>query len=514
MREASAISVNNFCSGRNMPETKGNIAVNASDRDVRTDNTRNTPDNQYLTSRSFREFVVIKLSKEPVGSIGVRVMRSFCQVADISSQDIPDLNDLRAWIASMFAKRLTISSRKRYFGKLHSLFLEYCEKKKIINDPFDTVRPLLDIPTHISRTDSFANCKVLDNNIGRLTANAGIRAAAGAFLYMLYTAESDFSKAVGLTTADCPTGILQFDRAVDCSTLHHRRRYVFNLQQSQKRRPQLVRELSLEIEYTLSNAGMKFPDGFSGESIKSLWIARALMCGLKLCEIRAVAGNMPAEFGYISLVQPAALSDEQRMALKQRVADSFIGTTPHWYAMKLRKCVTPTVVRSLINEYMPQSDTSVLFFYPTRKVARREDRKIVFDSIPFIPDILFFKARSEFIGLISQAVCCDAWIFRRSNSGSGQYSIIPDNDMFAFQTAVQQFTNDMQLDRSNRMPVKKGRRVRITAGQMKGYEGLIYDIKDAGGKTSACRMFCIMISPGNCIRWTADIEEMYIEPVD
>ena len=52
--------------------------------------------------------------------------------------------------------------------------------------------------------------------------------------------------------------------------------------------------------------------------------------------------------------------------------------------------------------------------------------------------------------------------------------------------------------------------VRITAGMMKDYQGKIEDVYDDKGT----RIFFLQISNEKALKWTAEVDEAFIEPLN
>ncbi len=421
---------------------------------------------------------------------------------------------LKTWIATMYARDISPAYRKRYFNKIHSLYLDFNNAHKVADDPFDKVKKHLEMCVRDNSETTAANVKALNKGISRLVLAAETRPAVCALLYMLYTGTFDFQHVINLKIEDYPQYPAQLKHIVAIEKLHHRRKYVFDLRQSQKRNTQLTKQLSIEMENALTAIGLKFPGGFSSESLKSIWIAKAISCNISFRDIRAAVNEMPPEYSYLSLMSPSVLTNREREDMIQTVANSINNVAPRWHAMRLRRGVAPEEIKNLLKSENPRLYPSIDFFYPVSKTARREKKKIVFDEVPFLPDILFFKIQNDRIAAIFKTIASKAWIYHNTNNPDSPYAVIPDREMRIFQKCVQQFTPDMQIAISGHLPLEKGRKVHIIAGEMKGYEGVIHDVTDNTGTPTGCRILCLRISTDNCIRWTANIEEPFIVPVD
>ncbi len=461
---------------------------------------------------NFYSFVAIKLDQASPASIEYKSMKSFRDsIRHNNCLPVEDL--LNIWVATMIDKGIAVSSRRRYFAKLGSIYKVYAAENGIDDAPFDSARRLYELKNIESHDDIEILCDRLTKSFNTLLKDAGSRPSLAVFLYSLFNASSDIEKAISLKVEDYDSRFAQLDTVIAPAAFHHRRRYVFDLSQSRKRMPQLVKEVCSEIEYYLRDKGMKLDKGFSGSMITALWISKAKEIGLKLSDIRAVATSIPEEYDYISRVHPSCLTTEQIESVKRRVADAFFPATNRWYAMKLRRGADFESARAAINDELPECYRKIEFFYPGRVMVKREGKKMVKKYMPYIPDIVFFNTLPLYVKDIDRTARRDeiGWVFRILNTPDSDYSVIDRNSMLSFEKAVGQFSPDMKIEISDRAPVEIGRKVRITGGIMEGYEGMIHDIKNGNDKTG--RILCIRLSSSQFVRLQVNVEEIYIEPV-
>lgn len=474
-------------------------------------------DNKPVDTLSFCDFVVIKLSETLAGSDEAHALKSFIELAAKNANKSLSVSDINLWIAEMTAQNIPHSRRIRNFTILHSVYREYAKRSNIADsDPFINAGNAIKLK--INKKDyatAFSNAKILDSYISRLVEVSKTRPAIAAFLYMLYSANGNMEQAIYLKLSSIACNIQQINELINSLHPHHRQKYAFKFDQSQKRAPQLLRECRADLEFTLRNIGMTFPNGFSGDSIVSIWIAKALQSSITLSEIRSAIKHIPAEFSYLSLIEPTVMTERERDAILQSVADTIIDTTPSWHVMKLRKGITPDAVEGAIKSSLPHVVNTITFFYPTYKKAHKENRKIMFEAVPYLPDILFFKVRTDKIPLIFRHIGDIAWCYRQTNSSSSPYTTIPISEMEMFQKAVEQFTSDINVELTERAPLGIGKKVRITSGMMEGMETVIYDFKNSSSdQEPGSRVCCLRLSDNSHIMWRVDIEEKYLEPIE
>lgn len=458
---------------------------------------------------SFDEFVAIKLEETPYSSIAFKSLTSYIQVSR-ENQGLTFEESLKLWLVTMIDKGHTEASRKRYVEKLGSIYKEYRAGDNGRGEPFEAIKKLrgyADIP---ARKEIETQTQVLRRIFNSLEDNARKRPELALFLYLFFNASSDIESAISLTVEDYDDELPQLEDIIDTAAFHHRRKYVFDLGQSRKRMPQIVKEVSRYIEFYLSSRGLRFSSHFTPDKIVAMWIPMARKAGLELTEIKSVVDEVPQEFGYISFLDDTDLTFGQKQALKRCVAEWCYPVKKRWYALKLRRSSSFEEMQRIVNDAFADCCGKIEYFYPTKEVAKRVGKKIVKESVPFIRDIVFVRTRNTDIVTIDRIVrSADiAWTYRQGGAQS-DYSIIEPAAMAMFQRAVGSFTSDMRIDLVKGAPVGIGRKVRITGGIMAGYTGTIYDIKPASDTPT--RLIYVRLSEDYGIKFELQIEENLLE---
>ncbi len=460
----------------------------------------------------FSEFVAIELISAPDHSIDHKAMLSFAN----SIRGCVDLSineQLSLWIADMIDKGLASTSRKRYIEKLSTIYKRYSIRENLQDDPFEEIRKLRDY--------SLLSQSVADNNFLQMTAqfdkvfcslmsDAKTKPELALFLYLLFDVSPDIEKAVYLSTDDYSPRFPQLDDIIRPADFHHRRKYVFDLSQSRKRLPQLVRDTFSEINLYLKTKNIRFADGFNSKSIMSLWVAKARSIGVGLREIKAILPLIPDEYDYLKFVEAAPLPPDRIEDIKRRVAEAFAPSAKRWYALKLRQGVVYDTFRTYLKDNFCDYTDSTLF-YPRREVSRSRKKKLVIVSVPVIPDIVFFNVMPGHVRKIDHLIRSEyfGWVFRMTNTPDSDYSVISHRDMLGFQQVVGEFTDDMKITLTREAPIGIGRQVKIIGGIMAGYTGWIYDVKEG----SDLRQFYIRLSTDYAVRAEIKVSELYVRPI-
>lgn len=427
---------------------------------------------------------------------------------------------IRLWVATMVDKQLSRTSRKRYVEKLSAVYKAFLaeqpvdQKNKVTASPFDAVLALRDCEINPSAIAIVEQISRFDKIFDTFMDDAKSHPRLAVFIYLLLNASSDIEKAVKLKVDEYDPQLTQLDDIIDVSEFHHRRRYLFDLGQSRKRMSQLVREVNQTVNSYFLSKGIIFSDTFIPEKILSLWIAKARQIGISLSDIRSMFSELPDEYSYLEQIKRSELSPTEILHIKKCVAEAFSPSGDRWYAMKLRRSSSFNDLRDTLKTNHPLCFGKILFFYPMRETARKIGKRILRESTPYIPGIVFLKLTPRYVATVDNTLRREniGWMFRLTNTPGSEFSIIDPRSMHAFQKAVGQFTSDMKIELTSRPILGIGREVRITGGVMNGYEGVIYDIKDSadGGE----RLFYIKLSHQDYVKIEAKIEEIFIEPLN
>lgn len=459
----------------------------------------------------FREFVATRLDSASGRTVEYKAAASFlAAVGDYEEEPLE--NQLRIWIAHMIDCGLSLSSRDRYIKKLNSLYRDYCAGNGVDDNPFDAVKELrgLDCPDGLRSLN--AELTRIEEMFDILLSDAKTRPELAVFLYLLLNASADIENAVSLTTADYNPEFPQLGDIINTDRFHHSRKYIFDLGQSRKRTPQLVREVMAGIDLYMRVKGIRFQDGFKPSAIVALWTLKARKTGVSLSDLKGMLGVIPEEFAYLRSAEASELSADEVLKIKRRVAEAFSPSGKRWYAMKVRRGFDFDRFRQHVRKSCEEYYGESTLFYPQRQAMRRVGKKIVAENVPVIPDVVFFHLQPRHVRKMDAIVRADniGWIFRHTNKAGSGYSVIDSGSMALFQRVIGIFTPDIKIELTPEEPLGVGRDVVITGGIMAGYRGRIYDIKEG----SDVRRIYIRLSDKYSIKAEAAVEEFYVRPVD
>ncbi|WP_303644760.1 hypothetical protein [Bacteroides caecimuris] len=459
----------------------------------------------------FSEFVATRLNDVSDRTVAHKAITSFlASLVGLGETSVE--NQLGVWIASMIDQGLSLSSRDRYIKKLNAIYREYCSEFGADGNPFDKVKELRGLEGAVCAKQLEAEFSNLEKIFDVLLVDAKTRPELAVFLYMLFNVTTDIESVVYLTTESYRQEFPQLNDVINIDDFHHSRKYVFDLKQSRKRKPQLVREVMAGIELYLRMKGIRQHESQTVKLILALWILKARKTGVKLPDIKGMLDVIPEEFKYLRFIQSSDLTDSEKLMIKHRVAKAFSPSGKRWYALKIRRRFDFEYFRKLVEKNLGNLYDEETLFYPYRQVTSRVDKKIVTENVPVIPDVVFFRVQPRNVRKMDALVRSEniGWIFRNSNNIERDYSVIDAGSMALFQRMIGIFTQDMKIEMTPERPLSIGRDVVITGGIMEGYRGRIYDIKEG----SDVRRIYIRLSDRYFIRAEAAVDEFYVKPIE
>lgn len=460
------------------------------------------------TTTSFAESAERMLLSVPPKSVAAYALDSILGFMRKEGAEDLDPDILKLWIASMSMQGKKLSTCRRYFGKVHSMWAGRGGESG--NDIFTQVLPLFGTLREADIREAEGNLDLVKRLLGR-NERSEDRETAGIFFWLLYNPDASLTDAVNLTFADAPRFCPQADDIVDSFDSSYGRKYVFRLNQGKTGAREISRKVTKDLQTLLASVGMRFVGGFSRTSVTSMWIAAAYGCGVSVRDIRACVGTVPPEYSPLSIVDKRKLGASEKEKIICAVADAVSDCAARWFVMKLRQGVSAEDIRKRIGDRLPEHLAATTLFYPTRTEIRMDGNRRVVREIPYISNILFFKTRTNRVKSLFAGIGDLAWCFRTSNSPDSGYAVISNRQMAVFQQCIGRFTPDIKLEIVDALQtLGKGRRVRVTGGIMAGYEGEILDVENEAGK----RVFFLSISESSKARWTAHVDDVFIQPLE
>lgn len=468
-------------------------------------------ENKEFDTFSFLEFLGCEISEELPEMVRTRVIPSFLSISKRYRFETFNEDALRIWFVSMVLGGMKFNQAKRYVGTLHTLFTSW-NTDKHVDDPF------IKLIADLSESKSFDAKRETSNRVAirRLVGKNPDKdtiITRNAFLYLLYNPTIDFNELVrlplGSAKCDCP----QIQDVIDSTPRKPRATYVFPLNQGNTTDRKAITILQNDMRLLLKAEGVVFENDFSRDSIKSLWIANALQCGIDIPSIRGIVEELPKEYEILSLVTPLTLTENAKNRIICKVANHVNDTTVKWFIMQMRKKVTPENIKDEIKDIDEAVFKEMDFYYPTSRAVQKDKkgkRKVV--EVPYLPGILFIRLRSDKVENIASRVTKYAWCYRYSRNPDSPYSSMTQKQMEKFQIHIGRLTPDIRMTLVERLqPLENNTEVRITGGDlMEGQVGRITSVRNINGT----RTYSLEITNTLSAKWTVDdIDEVFLEPV-
>lgn len=422
--------------------------------------------------------------------------------------------EIRLWLSHMLRNGAGTSTVRRYYGKLQALARKAAGAEAPLFPRLGDILP--DIgksPPQAPADEAGSRIKDPTPEDLRTLARKTPSPETDLLLYSFCAAGLPFADLVRLRIADAAP-VTNQGRAIVNRNASPRRRFLFPLRQGRVSDATIVRDLRSALSAAVANHGTTRGAVISDAAVRRLWTEAALACGIAKGDIRAILGPaIPSGCDHLAVVEPSQLAAPRRLEILQRVADSILDSSDHWYALRLRRTrdylQAAEEVSRRLERLIPDAPG---VFYPCGEIHRRVGRKILTRQEAFIPYVIFVRTAADRVAAAVSAVNDLAWGYRNSRNTDSAYSIIADRQMRDFQFCVGRFTADMQLSLAPIPADAIGRRVRVTAGQFAGYEGIIYD-QEADERDPSLRIFMLRLTTDSAIRWEAAIDETLLEEV-
>lgn len=471
-------------------------------------------DLQDITTLSFVEFVRQNCETPRGKDVNEYALKSFLTfVSGWSSKDVTT-ETLTAWIATLFVKGNTATTVKRYLSHLHAIYVNWNQNASsdILDDPFDGLIALA-VPENQSKSEEVQSNYNLIKKLKTGDAYSGQFGKWKAiFFYLLYNPELSIEDIANLRFDVVPRYCPQSVEIVESMDSARGRKYVFALDQPNKRITQIVREINENMDALTRMVGMKFEDGFARERITAIWIYVALKSGVRIDEIRAIVPVIPKEYKILEKVSPARLSELDRQNIICRVANRINDITTRWYVVNMRDRITPEIVKDSIKGDFPSLFSQIHFFYPTHYIYREgKNKKKVKVETPFIPGLLFIKVKSDMVGSVMNSVRNVAWGYKQQNTADSPYSVISQRAMTDFQKHIGMFSDDVRMEMvTQKEPLAVNDPVIVHGDSIDGSIGEITEIKEVNG----VKTYSIRLTHNQSFNWSVKIhDELRLEPL-
>ncbi len=469
---------------------------------------------QSDTLKSFIDVVRQTLKETNSKTTNEYAFKSF--LSFMSSRNTGDITKdvLNCWIATLFLFGKTAATVKRYVCKLHVAYLEWMKdsEKESQQDPFEGLLSLAVSDNEVRSEEADWNLGLIGKLISEDTYKGDTGKWNAVFFYLLYNPDISAEEAANLVFGETPTYCPQTVEIVEAMDRSKGRKYVFPLDQPDKRVTGVVNDIKGHVGRLTEAVGMKHAKGFAREQITAMWICAARKSGVRVEDIRAVISVVPPEYKILKSVSLSHISEKDMQNVICRVANRINDITTRWYVVNMRDKISPDNVKKTVKEKFPMLYERMFFFYPTHYIYRENrKKKKVKVEVPFIPGLLFVKVKSDMVGRVMRSIRNEAWGYKYLNTPDSPYSVISQRAMSDFQRHIGQFTDDIRMEIvTEKEPFAVNDLVTVYGDSIDGSVGEITEIKEKDG----AKTYSIKLTHDKSFNWTVKIsDEMRLEPI-
>lgn len=425
-----------------------------------------------------------------------------------------DFNDraLRLWVAGLFAEGIKYSTIRRYLSGLYSVYKQWLPG----SDTPDPFKPLFaDISEDMQLPASEAKRLRLLPKALQKSYNADKSAYTAIILFLLHEPRMSLAGAIRLTKDSYLPSCPQAADIVSQMPAGTASKYVFPLKRGDYTDRSLARSILARAVGILHGTGAQHGGQFTEDTVRAIWISTALKAGVTIADIRSLLPAVPQQYRFLTLLEPGTLTPPEQEKIISRVSDAMCNISSRWHILRLRQPYGFDDIRSAVSACDNDIAGSITLYQPAYdKVRVNRQGKKTAERTPYLPDIVFFRLRTDRVPAFVNAVYEMAWCYKASNTPDSPYAAIAPRQMEIFQRHIGQFTDDvmMELDERNTPVLDNDTEVEITGGGMlEGHTGVIQSSGNSDGTTT----YTLVINAGAQVRWTVrNISGRLITPIN
>jgi hypothetical protein len=444
---------------------------------------RNTPTLQMTTNQSDKDITIrnyfetkAQLPSPDMPHKAMRNILRFTKNPDLRFVDItPEL--LHDWLRHCM-HRMSTSSVIRYLESLDSLYEQavadgLAPATTMFSDQRRTSLSLCTDGGLDKRTTPMIEAVrglALDAPFGITVLDV----AVAVHLYSFYHGCLPIRDIVGLRKDTAPAELLQTQDLLRryCTSTSAR---LFPLHQGRAGVSTICKALDDNFRKALELRGIPLEGRTVEDYLATAWAAAAKSANVPYDQIFGASEQVAKTLERVR-IQPAALSAEQRQAVHERVANTIVDMTRHWYALRFTGDVRQ--LRQDLDRLPLVSPAQ--YYYPMEEVHRRVGAKRKAGLKPTIRNVLFVECLPKDLALIdrSRSEMCKYYVVRTNLRRDGQYAVIPNHQMRRFSALVSNGQDIIGEDELQNLQIVSGTLVHITDGLFKGYSGRVLKVRD------------------------------------
>lgn len=428
----------------------------------------------------------------------------------------PDGGMLADWLASLYMRGFSYKTALHYLNIISGLYTAASKEGLLHGDlPFKSLKEQV-VSIGEVRWDGGVKAQNLEEILKLTKAAATLTGAdavaADILLLSLLNGAKPLREIITLRVEDTEDYVAESLDVVRRNAVP-RRKYVFDLHQSDHTPKQLDRQVSERL-LRLLRPSLPVSATTVDDLLAGYWAYAALRCGATPRETVAALGATPAsmpvlelignigEIGGIGVIGEGAIGEERKGELRRSVARMVSVNPCGWFAMRLRPRVRFDEIRDRLDQLEKEVRKPELF-YPCEEIAKRTGKKLVFRQRPVISDVVFFRSRVTDILPLFARIGDLAWCYTTNGRPGAPYAMIPQATFNRFQTAIGQFTPDYEVAPVGGLTPGEGDRVEVIGGLFNGQE---LDLKKVDSRDAAHSIYRLHFDSANGIEWRVSLD--------
>ncbi|MDE5878406.1 MAG: phage integrase SAM-like domain-containing protein, partial [Muribaculaceae bacterium] len=288
-----------------------------------------------------------------------------------------------------------------------------------------------------------------------------------------------------------------------------RNRYLFPLNQAKCTPAQARKELGSLFYLALSPYGIPLSPSETDTAF-DLWCLTALHCNFTPSRLLSLTdGRFPSFNPALRFLTPISVTAQEADDIRLSVRRTLTANPLNWYAMQFR----PRVSYEQVINAMEACANEVRFaeiFYPSEEIRRRTRNRLRKESKPVVPGLLFFRCHATDITPMFRHIGHLAWCYRHTDNRASSFAIIPPHEMLRYQTAIGQFTPDMEVLPAGTLNIRENDHVIMLTGSLIGRPATVTEVRTSPtGRT----VFRLSFIGDNKVEWAVTADSRAVRPI-
>ncbi|MDE6670506.1 MAG: phage integrase SAM-like domain-containing protein, partial [Muribaculaceae bacterium] len=516
MAFSSDISFQNLCFNQSNDKIGGREDLSALFSPLPADSAFSTPVPQTFTPDNAIAFFRFKVASTPNSSTAESRRKALNALLAFISKDTLSFSDftetfLYEWTAWLLQNGYSQKTAAFYIKQIGTLYNQaVAEELASASDIINKVRQqLLNIPDTAFRP---VDNRLFDNLLkffrDRPTLRSTRRLAADIVAFAILNGGMNFDQILAYRKNTYRGDDETLSLIVEMN-VRPRNRYLFPLNQSKCTPTQLRKELSSLFYLALSPYDIPLSPSETDTAF-DLWCLAALRCDFAPARLLGLTkGRYPSFNPALSFITPEPVTAQESEDIYHSVRQTLTANPLNWYAMQFR----PRVSYEQVIAAMKTCAAEVRFaelFYPSEEIRRRTRNRLRKESKPVVPGLLFFRCRATDITPMFRHIGHLAWCYRYTDNCTSSFAIIPPHEMLRYQTAIGQFTPDMEVLPAGTLNIRENDHVIMLTGSLIGRPATVTEVRTSPtGRT----VFRLSFIGDNKVEWAVTADSRTVRPI-